>query len=398
MKPQVPIFKKYSCHGIWQVRKTCCETIVAFAKLLPQDVAASELNSVLITMAEDPSRWVKGSVNEVIGPYMLLYSRETLDRKLYEIFLRMPQNSNAKGGDPEAAFHCAFSFAAVLEMLGPDSWPEMHSVFEMLKRDIKFKVRRPLAFSLPLIAHVIGPAQAESDLLPIFEMFLMDLDQVRSGAIKTYVDFVEALSESGRSSALHMLATILKDSGHQWRTRSKIARSLPKLCSMLSPEHLIQYAVPTFFLLSCDGVGKVRSRACAATFDVFSAITQKAQDYVPNFFLAVNEYAKSQQSSRRQSYADMCAAFLRADQGESFTVHLQESFTKLILDAVPNVRLSACKVLDLLLDKQGPLLNFAVEALHALSSDQDGGVQEAAIHLLDSKATSRMDLSNTLAP
>ena len=55
---------------------------------------------------------------------------------------------------------------------------------------IQWKVRRTLAFSLHELAIILGEAITISDLLPTFDDFIKDLDEVRIGILKHLADFL----------------------------------------------------------------------------------------------------------------------------------------------------------------------------------------------------------------
>lgn len=55
----------------------------------------------------------------------------------------------------------------------------------------QWKVRRTLAFSIHEMALILGDSITSSDLVPIFNGFLRDLDEVRIGVLKHFADFVK---------------------------------------------------------------------------------------------------------------------------------------------------------------------------------------------------------------
>lgn len=55
----------------------------------------------------------------------------------------------------------------------------------------QWKVRRTLAFSIHELALILGDSLTAVDLLPIFNGFLKDLDEVRIGVLKHLYDFLK---------------------------------------------------------------------------------------------------------------------------------------------------------------------------------------------------------------
>lgn len=59
----------------------------------------------------------------------------------------------------------------------------------------QWKVRRTLAFSIHELAVILGDQLTAADLVPIFNGFLKDLDEVRIGVLKHLYDFLKVSLE-----------------------------------------------------------------------------------------------------------------------------------------------------------------------------------------------------------
>ena len=55
---------------------------------------------------------------------------------------------------------------------------------------LQWKVRRTLAFSIHELAVIVGEENTTRDLVPVFNGFLKDLDEVRIGVLKHLADFL----------------------------------------------------------------------------------------------------------------------------------------------------------------------------------------------------------------
>jgi len=55
----------------------------------------------------------------------------------------------------------------------------------------QWKVRRTLAYSIHELALIVGEDITGRDLLPVFDLFLSDLDEVRIGVLKHLADFIK---------------------------------------------------------------------------------------------------------------------------------------------------------------------------------------------------------------
>lgn len=76
----------------------------------------------------------------------------------------------------------------------------------------QWKVRRTLAFSIHEMALILGDSITSSDLVPIFNGFLRDLDEVRIGVLKHFADFVKVSKLKG------VTRQFPSAEGHNWPT------------------------------------------------------------------------------------------------------------------------------------------------------------------------------------
>lgn len=57
----------------------------------------------------------------------------------------------------------------------------------------QWKVRRTLAFSIHEMAIILGEEITHRDLVPVFDGFLKDLDEVRIGVLRHLSDFLRVI-------------------------------------------------------------------------------------------------------------------------------------------------------------------------------------------------------------
>ena len=62
---------------------------------------------------------------------------------------------------------------------------------------VQWKVRRALAFSMHEVAAIVGEEVTRKQLVPIFNNFLKDLDEVRIGVLKHLADFLQVFLAIG---------------------------------------------------------------------------------------------------------------------------------------------------------------------------------------------------------
>lgn len=112
-----------------------------------------------------------------------------IPQSLLDKFTSMTQISLAQTVDAEIAKHCAYSLPAVAYTLGRSNWSCLKETYETLASDMQWKVRRTLAFSIHELAVILGEEITAKDLVPIFNGFLKDLDEVRVGVLKHCTTF-----------------------------------------------------------------------------------------------------------------------------------------------------------------------------------------------------------------
>ena len=170
-------------------------------------------------------------------------------------------------GDPDLVLACAFNFpgvptcflffqfyisnifpfptVAVVLTLGKDRWKRLRTTFSKLSGDmqvcltllschspmltlvfffffLQWKVRRTLAFSLHEIANIIGTDQTEEDLVPVFDLYLRDMDDVKIGVLTHFSKFLSSLKPATRSTFLARIKDLLAPTNN-WRFRQLIA-------------------------------------------------------------------------------------------------------------------------------------------------------------------------------
>ena len=118
---------------------------------------------------------------------------------LIDHYVSMIDPSRAQTVDHEIARHCAFSLPVILILftvffkrhilhvsfwqavaltLGRANWPLLRETYESLANDMQWKVRRTVASSIHELGVILGEEIAAEDLVPIFDGFIKDLDEV----------------------------------------------------------------------------------------------------------------------------------------------------------------------------------------------------------------------------
>lgn len=324
--------------------------------------------------------------------------QDVVPQALLDQYLSMTDPSRAQTVDTEIAKHCAYSIPGVALTLGRQNWHCLRDTYETLAADMQWKVRRTLAFSIHELALILGDSLTAVDLLPIFNGFLKDLDEVRIGVLKHLYDFLKLLQPDKRREYLYQLQEFLvTDNCRNWRFRAELAEQLILLLELYSARDLYDYLLPIALNLCGDKVSSVRW----ISYKLVSEMVKKLY-LAPNPALAldvmnklVEQFCQSPKWSGRQTFVFICQALIEDDclPMEQFAMHLMPHLLQLASDRVPNVRVLLAKTLkQTLLEKEYFLTaaNSHQEAVEqtivVLQMDYDNDVKYfASIHPANTK-------------
>ncbi|KAG8571254.1 hypothetical protein GDO81_011567 [Engystomops pustulosus] len=324
--------------------------------------------------------------------------QDVVPQALLDQYLSMTDPSRAQTVDTEIAKHCAYSIPGVALTLGRHNWHCLRDTYETLAADMQWKVRRTLAFSIHELALILGDSLTAADLLPIFNGFLKDLDEVRIGVLKHLYDFLKLLQPDKRREYLYQLQEFLvTDNCRNWRFRAELAEQLILLLELYSARDIYDYLLPIALTLCGDKVSSVRW----ISYKLVSEMVKKLY-FAPTPTLAldlmnklVEQFCKSPKWSGRQTFVFICQALIEDDclPMEQFAMHLMPHLLQLASDRVANVRVLLAKTLkQTLLEKEYFLTSAnshqeAVEqTIVALQMDYDNDVKYfASIHPASTK-------------
>ncbi|XP_026553232.1 serine/threonine-protein phosphatase 4 regulatory subunit 1-like isoform X3 [Pseudonaja textilis] len=312
--------------------------------------------------------------------------QDIIPQPLLEQYLSMTDPARAQTVDTEIAKHCAYSLPGVALTLGRQNWHCLKDTYETLASDVQWKVRRTLAFSIHELAVILGDQLTAADLVPIFNGFLKDLDEVRIGILKHLYDFLKLLHAEKRREYLYQLQEfVVTDNSRNWRFRYELAEQLILILELYNPNDVFDHLRHIALTLCSDKVSEVRW----ISFKLAVAILQKFYAYNAtslglNF---INELImKFRHCSKwvgRQAFAFICQAVVEEEcmPVDQFVEHLLPSLLSLASDPVPNVRVLLAKALrQTLLEKAyfrsvgNPHLDAVEETVLILQADRDQDV------------------------
>ncbi|XP_074998181.1 serine/threonine-protein phosphatase 4 regulatory subunit 1 isoform X6 [Calonectris borealis] len=324
--------------------------------------------------------------------------QDVVPQALLDQYLSMTDPSRAQTVDTEIAKHCAYSLPGVALTLGRQNWHCLKDTYETLASDMQWKVRRTLAFSIHELAVILGDQLTAGDLVPVFNGFLKDLDEVRIGVLKHLHDFLKLLHLDKRREYLYQLQEFLvTDNSRNWRFRAELAEQLILLLDLYSARDIYDYLRPIAFSLCADKVSSVRW----ISYKLVSEMVKKLYMASTSTFVIdlmnelVEKFCRCRKWSGRQTFVFICQTISEDDclPMDQFAVHLLPHLLHLASDRVPNVRVLLAKTLKQTLLEKEYFLNSAnshqeavEQTIMALQMDDDSDVKYfASIHPASTK-------------
>ncbi|XP_042562843.1 serine/threonine-protein phosphatase 4 regulatory subunit 1 isoform X2 [Clupea harengus] len=317
--------------------------------------------------------------------------QDVVPQALLDQYLSMTDPSRAQTVDMEIAKHCAYSLPGVAFTLGRQNWHCLRDTYETLASDMQWKVRRTLAFSIHELALILGDQLTAADLVPIFNSFLKDLDEVRIGVLKHLYDFLKLLHQETRRKYLYQLQEFLvTDNSRNWRFRSELSEQLVMLLELYSPQDVYDYLRPLAFKLCTDRVSSVRWTSYRLVSEIIRKLSTCPSLLVDFLSELVDKFCHCPKWSGRQAFAFVCQLVIEdcCLSLEQFSEHLLAPLLQLAADPVPNVRVLLAKTIRQSILEREYFLNSAnchhealEQTLVALQMDPDKDVKYfASVH------------------
>ncbi|KAG1934285.1 serine/threonine-protein phosphatase 4 regulatory subunit [Pimephales promelas] len=233
--------------------------------------------------------------------------QDVVPQALLDQYLSMTDPSRAQTVDMEIAKHCAYSLPGVALTLGRQNWHCLRDTYETLASDMQWKVRRTLAFSIHELAQILGDQLTAAYLVPVFNSFLKDLDEVRIGVLKHLYDFLKLLHQDTRRKYLYQLQEFLvTDNSRNWRFRSELAEQLVLLLELYSAQDVHDYLRPLAFCLCTDRVSSVRWTSYRLVSEIIRKLSSCSSLLVGFLGELVEKFCHSRKWSGRQAFAFVC--------------------------------------------------------------------------------------------
>eukprot|EP01120_Amphizonella_sp_Union-15-10_P017402 TRINITY_DN964_c0_g1_i4.p1 TRINITY_DN964_c0_g1~~TRINITY_DN964_c0_g1_i4.p1 ORF type:complete len:787 (+),score=169.29 TRINITY_DN964_c0_g1_i4:71-2431(+) len=375
----LPLFIKLSQDEIWGVRKACAESLVHISENISPEERQNKLVQVFEKLISDPSRWVKSTAFQALGPFIATFRNLTVPEILLKFFNSMVmETKDSKLGDSDNVTFCAFNFPAVLQTIGREKWNLISDTYHLLVKDVQWKVRRSLSFSLHVIADILGSELTEKILLSIFELFLRDLPEVKVGVLTHLSKFLEVLSTDTRERYINVLEEVINNDDNNWRFHKLIAEQMGSLSKLYSPTVVSEKIVPIVFRLLADPVSAVRKSLLPELGGIIRSLDESPEQQ-KKFQERLVSFGRSPTYQPRLLFSHLCAEVLYQIDIQSFSDVFLPVLLNLKTDVVPNVRFTVANTLRVLL--QHDKLKHHVEiiqALQLLQQDKDRDVITSA--------------------
>ncbi|KAI8388520.1 armadillo-type protein [Radiomyces spectabilis] len=437
----LPLYLNFIRDTIWHVRKSCVSALPSLCSVLPEDLRSQVAVEGVDIFKNDVSRNVRNALTEIIGKLIATFlppDWETtrhcgkVPDPLLEFFLSLGTNVGTNQMfklDTDKAIICAYNFPAVVLTAGADYWDShLKDTYLSLTKDYQIKVRRTFAYSLHEIADVIGPERTERDLVQIFALYLMDLDDVKQGVLEHLAEFLSKLAVSSRNEYIPILAEVWDGVMTNWRLREILAGQLRDIAMLFDAARVVEHILPLTIRACHDEFAAVREtgmetfpvildivkRAVDEDGETLSQVEEDGEDIMEskrNFALALlshvmeklDQFVHADMYRGRLIFAQLCRTLLEAGISVGdFASFFLTRLVHLATDPVVNVRIATSRtmraiylndvylrelyelsVADLATDEEIPAGFVLDQALYMLALDDDDDVREHVIDLVD---------------
>ncbi|XP_014604176.1 PREDICTED: serine/threonine-protein phosphatase 4 regulatory subunit 1-like isoform X2 [Polistes canadensis] len=331
-----------NCSAIWTADDSTTDTTINIPKL-----SFDRSNGKAYTSKKNQNIVPQDIIPQDIVPQDIV-PQDIVPQDLVDYFVSMAEPELCEEG--EIPYHCAFSFPAVAFTLGKANWHYLKKAYQSLAGAKQWKVRRTLASSIHEIAIILGEEIAANDLVPIYDGFIKDLDEVRIGVLKHLATFLKILKPSYRWHYLPRLHNFLvTDNEWNWRFRKEFASQLLEVITLFNANDVAKYIAPLSLKLLVDKVAAVRQIALILVTRIVSHLSTDE----PLAMALIQELRETLAMNPdkwvlRQTYALLCAQLIigHAISGENFVKEMLPSLVNLSWDKVPNVRLAVARTLS----------------------------------------------------
>jgi len=262
----LPVFESLRADPAWHVRHSSLFALPALLSRLPSRLRQAVALSTILPLSRDESAPVRSGVLEALGEVVYTFHNDECGPpdELLRLFLgidskrrlreyhRDPQAlqlqqlslNSTIDDDPARPLACAFNYPAVAFTLGRARWPELRGLYLTLAQNRSPKIRRTLAASLGDLAKIIGPDNAQRDMMGVWwdAMRSEDDNEIKYKAIEAVPLFVEVLGEGqAREKVITGLLDLWEEGWlRNWRAREGVIKIITDLAGGPERPHSIR--------------------------------------------------------------------------------------------------------------------------------------------------------------
>ncbi|GET87777.1 hypothetical protein, conserved [Leishmania tarentolae] len=327
---------------IWGVRQACAESIEKVSSGLPKSMRVQFIVPAFQKLLEDDSRWVRTRAYESLGHLLHTLRSEDISPELLHLFTDMAfQSDNVESPLSE---YCAYCFPAVVQVIGPSRWNEVADAYETMLKDVQWKVRKSLAYSLHEMAALLGTAITEEAIVPAFELLLRDLDDIKRGAVLNAEKFLALVTPATRDRLVPLLCHVPLES-ENWRLRNEVAKRIGAVAVLLSPD---SPSFPSVLALVSrlldDSVMEVRTSTYEPVAIILKHLRTAKDDKYQSYLASIVKLATAYSFRGRQMFAYVTEQVVEVGADDVLENVLLDGMVKLAMDPVVNTRLVVDKV------------------------------------------------------
>lgn len=322
---------------IWGVRQACAESIEKVSEGLPETMRVQFIVPAFQKLLEDDSRWVRTRAYESLGRLLHTLRSEDISPELLRLFTEMAfQSDNVESPLSE---YCAFCFPAVVQVIGPSRWPEVADAYATMLKDVQWKVRKSLAYSLHEMAQLLGTEITEEAIVPAFELLLRDLDDIKRGAVLNAEKFLALVTPATRDRLVPLLCHVPLES-ENWRLRNEVAKRIGAVAVLLSPDSpSFSSVLALVSRLLDDSVMEVRTSTYEPVAVILKHLRGANDEKYQNYLSSIVKLATAYSFRGRQMFAYVTEQVVKVGADDVLENALLDGMVKLAMDPVVNTRL-----------------------------------------------------------
>lgn len=125
----MPAFVRLSKDDMYRVRRACAESLSEISKNVDEDIRLGVLVEIFLRLTHDPSKLVKQTILQQSGTFIATLPSRAVNETILGQYISMANSPTGDvSADSELRHICAYSFPAVLHIIGRHRWKEVRDV------------------------------------------------------------------------------------------------------------------------------------------------------------------------------------------------------------------------------------------------------------------------------